>query len=656
MELAANDPEQAISDSIADKDDTISQQPPVADIDFQIQFSTFQDRFGKAVTSEQMSWESFHNQFKHPTEYASKQACPLLKLARFGETRTDKGSLRHDSNVLEVYGIEGDYDGEKISPEWAANTLKELGIKAIVYTSASHTPEKPRWRVLFPFSQPLPPNKRDHWVSLANSLLDGVLARESWTLSQAFYYGKVKGGAYQCHVIEGPNFLNNSCIDLFYSPTGKPTKEKQIDTDGIVDLGEHQTDAELIRQILTSESYHNPLLSLTARYQGRGMTAKNIISTVQGFMQAIEGKDHRWQDRFDDIPRMVNDAVKKFSSKKRAQDFKLLPAHEFAQAKPLSWFIKEVIPCAEIGTIYGPSGVGKSFWSLDLMASIALGEDWRGRKVKPGRIVYIAAEGAGGFRNRVAAYEKHHKIELAQLPIVFLPAAPNFLKEDDPQAVAELINTEGQFDLIVIDTVSAVTPGANENSSESMGLLISHCKYLHQATGATIVLIDHSGKDTSQGVRGWSGKYAAMDFVIEVIKNNDCSVAKVRKQKDGVEGVDFAFKLVTVNLGVDDDLDPITSCVIEHLDYQSTSCARKSHKLGVWEECVINTFTDLCLIHKHEGEIKIPVSELVNAAIQIVAVEPGKKDRRKEYATRAITTAAAKGYFSVQDDVLIGNS
>jgi hypothetical protein len=654
MELTASDTEQAISDSITNGGPITSERPSIEFDGFQIHISVFSDLYGKTITPTKMSWKRFCDSLKNPKQYDNKRECPLLKLALFGNNRTGKGSLRHDGNILEISGIEVDYDGEQMSPEFAARQINDLGIKAIVYTTPSHKPNAPRWRVLFPFSQPLSPDERDYWVSLANGLLDGVLAIESWTLSQAFYYGQVKGVTYECYVFDGPNFLNNSCLDLIYSPIEKPAREKQIDAGECDGLVEHQEDAELIRQIVTGENYHHALLVLTARYQSRGMTAKNIIDTVQGLMSSGTDRSDRWQDRFADIPRMVNDAVKKFSQEKKAQDFKLLSAHEFAKVKPLEWLVKGVIPRAEIGTIYGASGVGKSFLSLDLMASIAVGKLWIGRKVKRGRIVYIAAEGAGGFRNRVAAYAKHHGINLTDLPILFLTDAPNFLKEDDPQAIAELVNAEGQFDLIVIDTVSAVTPGANENSSEGMGLLINHCKNLHQATNATILLIDHSGKDASQGVRGWSGKYAAMDFVIEITKKNDCSVAKVRKQKDGIEGAEYAFKLITVDLGVDDDLDPITSCVIEYLDCQPTSLGGKSHKKpGAWEQRVIDAFYSLGLIGIPEGEIKIPVYEVINAAVEKAAIEPGKKDRRNEYAKRAVNSAAQKGFFSVQDNFVV---
>ena len=44
------------------------------------------------------------------TTQRSKDRLPWLKLARFGDAKTDKGSLRHDANVRAITGIEADYE------------------------------------------------------------------------------------------------------------------------------------------------------------------------------------------------------------------------------------------------------------------------------------------------------------------------------------------------------------------------------------------------------------------------------------------------------------------------------------------------------------------------------------------------------------------
>jgi Protein of unknown function (DUF3987) len=143
------------------------------------------------------------------TEASEKRELPLLKLASFGTSRTDKGSFRHDQNMVTVSGIEGDYDLEKISPEEAARLFKAAKIACVIYTSTSHTPDKPRWRVLAPFSDELLPDQRNQMLARINGLVGGTLSRESFTLSQAFYFGDVVG-KHKVEIIE----VEGDCIDL----------------------------------------------------------------------------------------------------------------------------------------------------------------------------------------------------------------------------------------------------------------------------------------------------------------------------------------------------------------------------------------------------------------------------------------------------------
>ena len=68
-----------------------------------------------------------------------------MKLATFGDVRTEARCLRHDGNVKSVYGAEADYDGEAMGFDEAVARIRDAGIAAILYTSPSHTPAKPRW-------------------------------------------------------------------------------------------------------------------------------------------------------------------------------------------------------------------------------------------------------------------------------------------------------------------------------------------------------------------------------------------------------------------------------------------------------------------------------------------------------------------------------
>ena len=85
------------------------------------------------------------------------------------------------------------------------------------------------------------------------------------------------------------------------------------------------------------------------------------------------------------------------------------------------WLIKNLLPALGIAVIYGHPGSGKSFLALDWALHIALGWDWQGRKVKQGLVIYVAAEGITGLRNRVEAFRRHHDVK--GIPFALVPCA-----------------------------------------------------------------------------------------------------------------------------------------------------------------------------------------------------------------------------------------
>ena len=101
-------------------------------------------------------------------------------------------------------GIECDYDGGQLTLESAIKRLDDAGIRAIGYTTPSHTPARPKWRVLLPFETPQLPEKRASFVGFVDDILGGgVLDKCSYSLAQAFYMGRVVGANYRVMKSDG---------------------------------------------------------------------------------------------------------------------------------------------------------------------------------------------------------------------------------------------------------------------------------------------------------------------------------------------------------------------------------------------------------------------------------------------------------------------
>lgn len=176
-------------------------------LDAKLDFTFFRDAFAQTMTADRLSLRELAERIVRTSAHI-KSALPWLKGAVFGDIRTRKGSLRNNANLRIITCIEVDYDLEVIAPEIVAEVMRKAGIACLIYTSPSHKPGKPRWRILCPLSEFLPGSDREYHVARLNGLLGGVLSRESFTLSQAYYFGSLDSQpACQTWLIDG------QCID-----------------------------------------------------------------------------------------------------------------------------------------------------------------------------------------------------------------------------------------------------------------------------------------------------------------------------------------------------------------------------------------------------------------------------------------------------------
>ncbi|ODT55799.1 MAG: hypothetical protein ABS59_02760 [Methylobacterium sp. SCN 67-24] len=228
-------------------------------------------------------------------------------------------------------------------------------------------------------------------------------------------------------------------------------------------------------------------------------------------------------------------------------------------ASPL---VEGLLDQGALSMVYAPSNEGKTFVALSLAASVAKGALWAGRETCGGLVVYFATEGGRGIRKRFAAYRQIHGLP-AKTPLALIASAADFLSSgvDCSRLIAAVREAERQAGracvLIVIDTLSRVLAGGDENSSTDMGAIIQRLDSIRSATGSHVMLVHHTGKDSSRGARGWSGLRAAVDTELEV---KDQAI-HVTKQRDLEFARAIPFSLEGVVIGSDDRGRDITSAV-----------------------------------------------------------------------------------------------
>jgi hypothetical protein len=245
-----------------------------------------------------------------------KERLPWLKMATFGTARSDKGALRHDGNVTSISGIEADYDDGQIGYDKAVEIAEKAGLACIIYTSPSHTPDKPRWRVLCPTSEDLPPADRYRLVARLNGLYGGIFADESFTLSQSYYYGHLASSRdHRVELIEGQAI--DELHELDRVAIGRSNGGTTTGTNGSagpVDV------AELEEQIATGEHYHVPCARLAGYWKRLGVPLFDASGQLEKLFDSVfpPDKDARWQARRADVLRIVADIYRKDDAAKAA--------------------------------------------------------------------------------------------------------------------------------------------------------------------------------------------------------------------------------------------------------------------------------------------------------------------------------------------------
>jgi hypothetical protein len=198
--------------------------------------------------------------------------------------------------------------------------------------------------------------------------------------------------------------------------------------------------------------------------------------------------------------------------------------------------INNVLDQGTTALLYGKHGTSKTFIALDWAASVATARRWQGRRTERRRVLYVAGEGAFGFKRRINAWETGWQTQIGDDDMDVLPRPVNLTKSIDVANLAALIEWNG-YGLVVLDTLARCMVGADENSAKDCGIVVDAMTRLvgHKPGGRGVVLgVHHSGKD-GKTFRGSSVFEAGADTVYSTVRDGAVVVLNREKRKDGPE-------------------------------------------------------------------------------------------------------------------------
>jgi hypothetical protein len=495
-------------------------------------------------------WSDLVKRITNAATYIDKAHCPLISLAEYGETRTEANCIRHAQNVRRIFGVELDYDGEQMSLGTAAHLLQGADIQSVLYTSPSHKPDRPRWRVLLPLSEPALPEKRAEYVGRVNRILGGVASRESFTLSQSFYIGRVRGAEYETAETVGRYIDVASDIDPQYH-AGKVADGTQI--------RDMTTDAQLRDAFERGEDRYQAMLKLSSRWAARGMAVDDITAALDALFADGNSLNGDGVDLRSRCRPMAESAVRKFGETRAVvsppveippnvdletgetfpQEPEVIPParltdqrinwSELARqtAPDREWAIKGWLGMGHVTLLAGPPGAGKTALAQVIGSAISQGYEVIDYVPKARRVLMWAGEDDRDElwrRQKAIAQWMGYPLEAFQQNLIVLPLDQHDIalvetvngKMEATPKLTELREQIGDLgaEVVILDSV-ARTFGGNENDRHNVTRYIAGLQWAGAPTSAAMLLIGHPAKAAGSefsGSTAWEASVRARLF------------------------------------------------------------------------------------------------------------------------------------------------
>ncbi len=237
-----------------------------------------------------------------------------------------------------------------------------------------------------------------------------------------------------------------------------------------------------------------------------------------------------------------------------ARRIRFLPDSEFENRPPREWLIPSILPKSGIAMVFGPPGCGKSFLTMAWSLCIASGTSWLGRSVRQGPVAYIAGEGSFGLGPRIKAWKNHHGFQGDSGVQWFDEAVVLQASSDVSETLVAFAEDFSEPPvMVVIDTLSRCSGGADENSNTEMAKVIAAADIIQQQFHCTVLIVHHAGKDKDRGPRGASSLIGNTETIVEVAPTDEGCRVVCYKQKDAPKFDPLNLKLHQIQYGPEED-------------------------------------------------------------------------------------------------------
>jgi hypothetical protein len=245
--------------------------------------------------------------------------------------------------------------------------------------------------------------------------------------------------------------------------------------------------------------------------------------------------------------------------------YELLDIQQILNMPDPVWLLDGLILAgASVGFLTGAPASGKSFIMLSICLAVAAGKDeWFGRKLQAhGAVFYVSSEGVTDMKLRLQAWGIHHSVEIADLPFYLLHETINFVKVEDQAKLKRTVHSGieragVQPALIVVDTLSRVLAGSDENSTLDAGVAIAAIDDLKVAFKCPVAMVHHLSK--AGDMRGSTVYAGAADWIVSAVRDEGQESGNLIPQKIKAGPSNFLIPYLLKKIHIGDPLKQLSS-------------------------------------------------------------------------------------------------
>src|SRR5262249_8583581 len=306
----------------------------------------------------------------------------------------------------------------------------------------------------------------------------------------------------------------------------------------------------LFENIREGRALHDSLRDLAAKLITSGTSAGAAVNQLRALMEGSSTpRDDRWQDRYDDIPRLCDSAQQRLQPPPEQatagslhEPLTFLDITLWSRRTPplREWAVPDRFPLRNVALLSGEGSTGKSILIMQLGGAHVLAKDWALTLPEPGPFLYFSAEEEPDeLERRLDAIAQHYGASVAELErdyhIVARAGHDAVLGYADRNGLiqptrlfAELKQAACDIHpkMIALDT-SADIFGGNEISRTEVRQFLGLCRKLAIDSNSAVLIALHpslTGIKTETGISGstaWHNTVRARAYLTSHQENSE---------------------------------------------------------------------------------------------------------------------------------------